>query len=106
MHYALPELWGDTKPGWANLRLERGQLRHTLGFVDGRAPRDPKGEPSHGERDKIGGHMARVGQQGERAGNIAAKCLDPHEAAGEQGGDADGAGIGTIRMGMRMAVTA
>ena len=27
--------------GWANLRLERGQLRHELGFVAGRAPRDP-----------------------------------------------------------------
>ena len=40
-HYALPVLWGDTMPGWANLRLEGGQLRHTLGFVDGRAPRDP-----------------------------------------------------------------
>ena len=40
-HYALPVLWGDTMPGWANLRLERGQLQHTLGFVGGKAPRDP-----------------------------------------------------------------
>ena len=40
-HYALPVLWGDTMPGWANLRLERCQLQHTLGFVGGEAPRDP-----------------------------------------------------------------
>ncbi len=40
-HYALPLLWGEQMLGWANLRLERGQLRHELGFVAGRAPRDP-----------------------------------------------------------------
>lgn len=38
-HYALPVLWGEQVVGWANLRLERGELRHELGFVDGR-PRD------------------------------------------------------------------
>ncbi len=40
-HYALPLLWGEQMPGWANLRLERGRLVHALGFVSGRAPRDP-----------------------------------------------------------------
>lgn len=40
-HYALPLLWGEQVPGWANLRWERGRLRHELGFVAGRAPRDP-----------------------------------------------------------------
>ncbi|MDP3521934.1 MAG: crosslink repair DNA glycosylase YcaQ family protein [Hydrogenophaga sp.] len=35
-HYALPVLWGEQMVGWANLRLERGQLRHELGFVNGR----------------------------------------------------------------------
>lgn len=40
-HYALPLLWGEQMPGWANLRLERGRLVHALGFVAGRAPRDP-----------------------------------------------------------------
>jgi hypothetical protein len=35
-HYALPLLWGEQVVGWANLRLERGELRHELGFVDGR----------------------------------------------------------------------
>lgn len=39
-HYALPLLWGEQVLGWANLRLERGRLRHELGFVSGRAPRD------------------------------------------------------------------
>ena len=38
-HYALPLLWGEQMVGWANLRLERGRLRHELGFVNGR-PRD------------------------------------------------------------------
>lgn len=35
-HYALPVLWGEQMVGWANLRLERGQLRHDVGFVRGR----------------------------------------------------------------------
>mgnify|MGYP006176539861 CR=1 FL=1 len=35
-HYALPLLWGEQVVGWANLRLERRELRHELGFVDGR----------------------------------------------------------------------
>lgn len=39
-HYALPVLWGEQMVGWANLRLEHGQLRHGLGFVNGR-PGDP-----------------------------------------------------------------
>jgi uncharacterized protein len=38
-HYALPVLWGEQMVGWANLRVERGQLRHALGFVAGRPPR-------------------------------------------------------------------
>jgi len=32
-HYALPVLWGEQMVGWANLRVERGQLRHQLGCV-------------------------------------------------------------------------
>jgi len=39
-HYALPLLWGEAVPGWANLRFEGGRLRHELGFVAGR-PSDP-----------------------------------------------------------------
>lgn len=39
-HYALPLLWGERMLGWANLRVEKGRLRHELGFVD-TAPRDP-----------------------------------------------------------------
>ena len=39
-HYALPVLWGENMPGWANLRLDKGRLRHEVGFIDGR-PRDP-----------------------------------------------------------------
>lgn len=35
-HYALPVLWGEQMVGWANLRLERGRLRHELGYVAGR----------------------------------------------------------------------
>ncbi len=38
-HYALPVLWGEQVVGWANLRIERGRLRHALGFAAAR-PRD------------------------------------------------------------------
>jgi len=37
-HYALPLLWGEQVPGWVNLRVEGGRLRHELGFVQGRPP--------------------------------------------------------------------
>lgn len=39
-HYALPLLWGEQMLGWANLRVEGGRLRHTLGFA-GAKPRGP-----------------------------------------------------------------
>lgn len=32
-HYALPVLWGERMLGWANLRVEGGELQHALGFV-------------------------------------------------------------------------
>ena len=38
-HYALPLLRGEHVVGWANLRRERGTLRHELGFATAR-PRD------------------------------------------------------------------
>lgn len=37
-HYALPLLWGEQVPGWVNLRVDGGRLRHELGFVNGRPP--------------------------------------------------------------------
>jgi uncharacterized protein YcaQ len=37
-HYALPLLWGEQVPGWANLSVVSGRLRHQLGFV-GTRPR-------------------------------------------------------------------
>jgi len=37
-HYALPILWGDQIPGWANLKLVNGRLQHELGFA-GQVPR-------------------------------------------------------------------
>lgn len=37
-HYALPLLWGEHMHGWANLRVERGVLKHELGFA-GPVPR-------------------------------------------------------------------
>ncbi len=39
-HYALPVLWGEHMVGWANLRVERGQLRHDVGFAATASPRD------------------------------------------------------------------
>ncbi|MDI4632978.1 YcaQ family DNA glycosylase [Pelomonas sp. V22] len=35
-HYALPLLWGEEIIGWANLRVEKGRLKHELGFVEKR----------------------------------------------------------------------
>ena len=39
-YYALPLLWRDRVIGWGNLSVEGGTLRHELGYVAGRAPRD------------------------------------------------------------------
>jgi uncharacterized protein YcaQ len=40
-YYALPLLWRDRVIGWGNLGVADGALRCSLGFCDGRAPRDP-----------------------------------------------------------------
>jgi uncharacterized protein len=37
-YYALPLLWGDQVVGWGNLWLDGGKLRHSFGYVAGRAP--------------------------------------------------------------------
>ena len=37
-HYAMPMLWGEQMPGWANLKVVDGRLQHELGFA-GRRPR-------------------------------------------------------------------
>ncbi len=38
-HYALPLLWGEQMLGWANLRLDKGRLKHDLGFAAGARPK-------------------------------------------------------------------
>lgn len=35
-HYALPLLWGEDVIGWANVKVEGGQLSAELGFVRSR----------------------------------------------------------------------
>lgn len=40
-YYALPLLWRDRVVGWGNLAVVEGRLRAQLGYVAGRAPRDP-----------------------------------------------------------------
>jgi uncharacterized protein len=40
-YYALPLLWRDTVIGWGNLAVHGGRLTHAVGFVSGRAPREP-----------------------------------------------------------------
>jgi hypothetical protein len=40
-YYALPLLWRAHVIGWGNLALAEGRLRAELGYVAGRAPRDP-----------------------------------------------------------------
>jgi len=32
-HYAMPMLWGEEVPGWVNLKVVDGRLRHELGFA-------------------------------------------------------------------------
>ena len=39
-HYAMPVLWEDRIPGWANLKVVDGRLQHELGFI-GPRPRGP-----------------------------------------------------------------
>jgi uncharacterized protein len=38
-HYAMPMFWGEQMVGWANLRVVKGRLQHSLGFVTGAQPR-------------------------------------------------------------------
>jgi uncharacterized protein YcaQ len=39
-YYALPLLWGERMVGWGNLKLERGKLESSLGFIERRVARD------------------------------------------------------------------
>ena len=41
-YYALPLLWGDQVIGWGNLSIDRGELRHSFGYVAGRAPAEAR----------------------------------------------------------------
>jgi uncharacterized protein len=40
-YYALPLMWRDDVIGWGNLSVVNGRLVPSLGFTNGRAPRDP-----------------------------------------------------------------
>jgi hypothetical protein len=40
-YYALPLMWRDAVIGWGNLSVVDGRIVPTLGFANGRAPRDP-----------------------------------------------------------------
>jgi hypothetical protein len=40
-YYALPLLWREAVIGWANLALDQGRLVPQLGYVSGKAPREP-----------------------------------------------------------------
>ena len=40
-YYALPLLWRDRVIGWGNVALTADGLQADLGYVAGRAPRDP-----------------------------------------------------------------
>jgi hypothetical protein len=40
-YYALPLLWRERVIGWGNLAVSGGRLNAELGYVAGRAPRDP-----------------------------------------------------------------
>jgi uncharacterized protein len=40
-YYALPLMWRDAVIGWGNLAIIEGTLSPSLGFTNGRAPREP-----------------------------------------------------------------
>ena len=40
-YYALPLLWGEAVIGWGNLAVADGRLQPQLGYVAGKAPKDP-----------------------------------------------------------------
>jgi uncharacterized protein len=40
-YYALPLLWRDRVIGWANVSMKDGALRSDVGYIGGKAPRDP-----------------------------------------------------------------
>jgi uncharacterized protein len=40
-YYALPLMWRDAVIGWGNLSVVGGKLLPSLGFIKGRAPREP-----------------------------------------------------------------
>ena len=52
-HYAMPMLWRDRIPGWANLKVVDGRLQHDLGFVGAR----PRGPAFRRELDAALQHM-------------------------------------------------
>jgi uncharacterized protein YcaQ len=35
-HYAMPMLWGEKMLGWGNFKVEKGRLKHELGFAGSR----------------------------------------------------------------------
>jgi uncharacterized protein len=40
-YYALPLLWRERVVGWANVSMKDGALRSDVGYIGGKAPRDP-----------------------------------------------------------------
>lgn len=58
-HYAMPVLWGEQIPGWVNLKVVDGRLRHELGFAGprprGRAFRQALDEALEQMREFLGG---------------------------------------------------
>jgi uncharacterized protein YcaQ len=41
-YYALPLLWRDRVIGWANASVRDGSLKAEMGYIDGKAPREPR----------------------------------------------------------------
>ena len=68
----------------------------------GRAPREPKSEPGERQRSKVGQHVARVGNQSERACDNTASDLRKHKAAGERRGEPHAPFVVGVRAAMRV----
>ena len=55
-YYALPVLWHESVVGWANASVKDGRLVCSLGYVDGRVPRD------RAYRVALDGELARMSE--------------------------------------------
>ncbi len=84
-------------------RDEHGEAVEAVGAAPvGRLARQPEADPGEREAREVREHVARIGEQRQRAGEDAADDLGHHETARQQRSDADAALVGRVAMAVRM----